>query len=73
MTERFVDSPGGKPNVVTINFYEGNLFERSCDSSMCWLKLGEQEGWVKLLYGVGPKCRNFGATTWENVDLLCGH
>ena len=39
-----------------------------CDSSLCWLKKGEEDGTIKL--GYGPRCTN-GGGFFKNADLNC--
>ena len=46
----------------------------NCDSSLCWLKQGEQKGWITWFVGGGktflPDCVNL-PDLWHNVDLNC--
>ena len=45
-----------------------------CDSSLCWIKQGEQRGWITWWASQGktyyPDCRNL-HSLWSDVDLNC--
>ncbi len=44
-----------------------------CNRSVCWIKQGEQQGWVTWRYNVyKPDCRNTN-TDWDNISLSCSH
>ena len=44
-----------------------------CDSRMCWIKQGEEEGQLTL-YEVGgqkPSCEDFPGVPWDDVTIIC--
>ena len=44
-----------------------------CDSRMCWIKQGEEEGQLTL-YEVGgqkPSCEDFPGIPWDDVTVIC--
>ena len=44
-----------------------------CDKRLCWIKRGEQEGWIRWIYLQGrplePKCAD--DVSWYNVTMEC--
>ena len=42
-----------------------------CDHRLCWLKEGEQEGWITYESMLPPDCANYPGVDWEEVDLHC--
>ena len=42
-----------------------------CDSRMCWIKRGEDAGWIYWEEDSVPECENFPDTAWQDVDLDC--
>ena len=56
----------------------GNPF--LCDRRMCWLKRGQEEGWIHYEWykngynadlDLKPRCSNFPDIQWEDVELGC--
>ena len=44
-----------------------------CDTSLCWIKQGEQYGWITWWWGsiYDPECSNYADTNWPDVTLNC--
>ena len=55
--------PNGHPNQLLLDISENEL---DCDAALCWLKEGEEEGWLTLK--ATPGCKN---STWEDVPTQC--
>ena len=55
--------PDGHPSKLILGI-SGNLLD--CDAARCWLKEGEEEGWLTLKEI--PDCKN---STWEDVPSQC--
>ena len=55
--------PDGYPNQLILDISENEL---DCDAALCWLKEGEEEGWLTLK--ATPGCKN---STWEDVPTQC--
>ena len=67
----FITSPYDEPRDIVLRFDWSNLKEKTCDQRMCWIKQGEEDGWVKLEWNIGPKCLNYGGVRWQDVNLDC--
>ena len=60
-------------------FLDNNPFH--CDTKMCWIKQGVQDGWLSLQYDPlssilepdhwYPDCTNYPDDSWDDVDLEC--
>ena len=55
--------PDGHPSQLLLDISENEL---DCDAALCWLKEGEEEGWLTLQ--ATPSCKN---STWEDVLTQC--
>ena len=55
--------PDGYPSQLILDISENEL---DCDAALCWLKEGEEEGWLTLKET--PGCKN---STWEHVPTQC--
>ena len=44
----------------------GNPFQ--CGQSMCWIKEGQQEGWLGF-WGLEPQCLNHRTEKWIDIDV----
>ncbi len=47
-----------------------------CDTSLCWIKQAEQEGWLEWSFSnydpdYDPECSNYAGTDWPDVNLDC--
>ncbi len=42
-----------------------------CDTSLCWVKQAEQDGWLTLDSDSDPDCANYPDTDWPDVNLQC--
>ena len=45
-----------------------------CDSGMCWIKQGEQDGWITFSPDSGsgkPDCENYPDVPWDNLTFIC--
>ena len=48
-----------------------------CDNKMCWIKQGEEEGWLTLnltrphSYWTKPDCENYPDRNWDDITLNC--
>ena len=50
---------------------ENNRFQ--CNQKMCWIKQGEQDGWITSTLGeyVKPSCLNYPGLGWDEIILNC--
>ena len=66
----------GHPDSIFISL-DHNPFH--CDSRMCWIKQGVQDGWLSLQYPSSivepdhwyPDCTNYPDESWDDVYLEC--
>ncbi len=42
-----------------------------CDTTLCWVKQGQQDGWFTWWLGYDPDCANYPDTNWSDVNLQC--
>ena len=42
-----------------------------CDSRLCWMKWGKEEGWITWLNLQEPNCTTYPHTDWDNITLSC--
>ena len=59
------------PTEVTLLLFHNPL---KCNSSLCWMKQGEQEGWITWYYDFSmyaPECENYPGVVWTDVKLPC--
>ena len=46
-----------------------------CGSEACWIKQGEQDGWITFSYKSGehgqPDCENYPDVPWDNLTDIC--
>ncbi len=73
-----LDKAGNMIHPTSLNLVLGNTDNKfHCDSSLCWLTQGEEEGWLSLSFG-GPGCSNHphplmynNHYTWKEIDFNC--
>ena len=55
---------------LTLLLANNNL---QCNWRMCWIKQGEQNGWITLTLGpyVKPSCLNYPGIDWNEIILNC--
>ena len=58
---------GGHPQNISL-YLEGNPMQ--CDSRMCWIQKGVQDGWIKN-YWAPPECVNYPDVDFAEIDLDC--
>ena len=63
------DNLFSKPSSGSISLYLSNN-PLHCDSSLCWIKDAEKDGWI-ILKGPNPTCENYSNAYWDDVDLDC--
>ena len=59
------------PAEVTLLLFHNPL---RCNSSLCWMKQGEQDGWISWYYDFDmfvPECGNYPGVAWADVKLPC--
>ena len=59
------------PVEVTLLLFQNPL---KCNSSLCWVKQGEREGWISWYYDFTmfpPECENYPGVAWTDVKLPC--
>ena len=62
------------PNNLVLGINHNPL---QCDSRMCWIKQGEEDGWIKLFHearGITwskPSCVNYPGFRWDDVTITC--
>ncbi len=67
----FTDGTGNitRPASLILELDENPL---QCDTSMCWTKQGEQDGWFTWSFSfTDPECANYPDTDWPDVNLQC--
>ena len=43
-----------------------------CDSGICWIKQGEEDGWIIFPEERGkPDCENYPDVPWDNLMNIC--
>ena len=59
------------PSDVTLLLFHNPL---RCNSSLCWMKQGEQDGWISWYYDFdmfAPECGNYPGVAWADLKLPC--
>ena len=60
------DYPGGHPPILRVTLGANPLI---CDTKLCWLKKGEEEGWLRFQDNHSPNCAY--NVDWYNLKLNC--
>ena len=60
------DCPDGHPPILRLTLRDNPLV---CDTKLCWLKKGEEEGWLRFSDNHSPNCAY--NVDWYNLKLNC--